>query len=92
MKSTTSVRIVEEMKKVFSRFGAPNSLRIGNGLQFVSHEFEAFLEEYGVEHRKTTPFWPHANGEAGRQNRSPLKAMRQHKLRETTGAMSCISS
>ncbi len=42
----------------------------------MSREFEAFLEESGVEHRKTTPLWPQANGEVERQNRSLLKAMR----------------
>ena len=38
--------------------------------------FERYLQDCGVEHRKTTPFSPQANGEVDRQNRSLLKPMR----------------
>ena len=47
-----------------------------NGPQFRSDVFEQYLEDCGVEYRKTTPLWPQANGEVDRQNRSLLKRMR----------------
>ena len=34
------------------------------------------MEEMGIVHHRNTPFWPRANGEVERQNRSLLKAMR----------------
>ncbi|KAL9966533.1 hypothetical protein ACROYT_G024621 [Oculina patagonica] len=34
---------------------------------------KSFLQTQGVEHRKTRPLWPQANGEVERQNRSLLK-------------------
>ena len=34
------------------------------------------MEEMGIVHHRHTPFWPRANGEIERQNRSLLKAMR----------------
>ncbi|PFX23985.1 Retrovirus-related Pol polyprotein from transposon 17.6 [Stylophora pistillata] len=46
-----------------------------NGPQFVYEEFQAFLRTNGMEHRKTTPLWPQANGEVERQNRSLLKCI-----------------
>jgi hypothetical protein len=45
------------------------------GPHFVAETFESFLQENGIEHRKTTPLWPQANGEIERQNRSLLKRM-----------------
>ncbi|KAL9971363.1 hypothetical protein ACROYT_G023876, partial [Oculina patagonica] len=75
LKSTTSTKIIEAISPMFARFGVPFSLRTDNGPQFVSAEFESFLQTQGVEHRKTTPLWPQANGEVERQNRSLLKSL-----------------
>lgn len=75
LKSTTSTKIIEAISPMFARFGVPFSLRTDNGPQFVSEEFESFLQAYGVEHRRTTPLWPQANGEVERQNRSLLKCL-----------------
>ena len=61
---------------MFARFGVAFSLRTDNGPQFVSEEFETFLRSHGVEHQRTTPLWPQANGAVERQNRSLLKCLR----------------
>ena len=70
LKSTTSTKIIEAITPMFARFGVQFSLRTDNGPQFVSEEFQSFLKARGVEHRRTTPLWPQANGEVERQNRS----------------------
>lgn len=75
LKSTTSAKVIEALAPMFARFGFPFSLRTDNGPQFVSEEFEAYLRTNGIEHRKTTPLWPQANGEVERQNRSLLKCL-----------------
>ena len=75
-KSTTSEKIVSMLSKIFVTHGLPLSLRTDNGPQFVSDYFEKYLEENGIEHRRTTPLWPQANGEIERQNRSILKRLR----------------
>ena len=76
MRSTTSTKIIKAISTIFARFGVPNSLRTDNGPQFTSEEFATFLAEYSVEHCRTTPLWPQANGEVERQNRTQLKALR----------------
>ena len=76
MRSTTSERVIECLEKVFTTHGLPLSIRSDNGPQFRSEVFEQYLEDNGIEHRKTTPLWPQANGEVERQNRSLLKRMR----------------
>ena len=40
-----------------------------------SKEFEEFLRECGIEHRRSPPLWPQANGEVEGQNRSLLKTL-----------------
>ena len=75
MKSTTSAKIIKTITPMSPRFGVPFSLRTDNGPQFVSEEFESFLLACEVEHPRTTPMWPQANGEVDRQNRSLLKSL-----------------
>ena len=44
LKSTTSAKIVDAITPMFAIFGVPFSLRTDNGPQFVSEEFESFLQ------------------------------------------------
>lgn len=44
--------------------------------QFVSEEFEDFVATHGIQHRKSPPLWPQANGEVERQNRTLLKSLK----------------
>ena len=76
LKSVTSAKIIEALKPIFARWGFPCSLRTDNGPQFVSEEFQQFLLAHGIEHRSIPPYWPQANGEVERQNRSLLKSLR----------------
>ena len=73
MRSTISEKIIESLERIFTTHGLPLSVTSGNGPQFISSEFEKYLEDCGIEHRKTPPLWPQANGEVERQNRSLLK-------------------
>lgn len=77
MHSTTSEKIITALNDIFARFGFPHSLKSDNGRQFVSEEFQRFLQEVNIEHRRTSPpLWPQANGEVERQNRTLLKALK----------------
>ena len=53
------------------------SVTSDNGPQFISDTIEQYFTNCGIEHRKTTPLWPQANGEVERQNRSLLKRIAQ---------------
>ena len=57
------------------RNGYPNELVSDNGRQFVSDEFEHFLTENGIKHRKVIPYWPRANGLVEIFNKSLKKAV-----------------
>ena len=76
MRSTTTRKIIEAVSPMIARHGVPFSIKSDNGPQFVSGEFAEFLKEFGIEHRRSPPLWPQANGEVEAQNRSLLKTMK----------------
>ncbi len=76
LKTTMSAVIISQLKKIFAAQGIPVTVISDNGPQFVSEEFEAFLRDYGIAHRKVTPYWPQANAQVERFNRTIEKAIR----------------
>ena len=76
MQSTTAHKVIVGLMDIFAQFGFPHSLKSDNGSQFTSEEFKKYLHDNGIEHRKSPPLWPQANGEVERQNRTLLKALK----------------
>ncbi|KAK3737959.1 hypothetical protein QZH41_001659, partial [Actinostola sp. cb2023] len=76
LRSTTSAAIIGHLKKIFAAYGLPEKVITDNGANLVSQEFEDFLKTHGVQHRKVTPYWPQANAEVERFNRTIGKAIR----------------
>ena len=74
-KRNTADVAINELEKMFATHGLPCSVTSDNGPHFIADSFETFLTNNGIEHRKTPPLWPQANGEIERQNRSLLKRM-----------------
>lgn len=73
MSTKTTIRVCRE---IFARFGIPRVLVSDNGRQFVSHEFERFLESNGVKHSLTAPYHPATNGLAERCVQTFKKSLR----------------
>ena len=67
--------IAKRLRKMFCRYGAPETLVTDNGPQFISSEFKELMKEFNVRHRKVTPYHPMANGEVERFNRSLKKCI-----------------
>ena len=76
LKTVTSEKIIEAMDHRFTTHGYPVSMKADNGPQFISQMFEEYLNENGIQHRRTTPLWPQANGEVERQNSTLIKSMK----------------
>nr|XP_054765813.1 uncharacterized protein K02A2.6-like [Lytechinus pictus] len=66
--NVTSRSVIQVLKTLFTREGLPTHLVSDNGPQFVSYEFEEFLEEYGITHVRSSLYYPRANGEVERFN------------------------
>ena len=76
LKSTTAAVIINRMKSCFAVHGLPEEIVTDNGPQFVAEEFDLYLREHGITHRRVTPYWPQANSEVERFNRTLEKAIR----------------
>ena len=75
LNNINSFEIISRLKEIFSIFGLPKCITVDNGTQFNSEEFKSFLKEHQIEHRRVTPYWPSANGEVERFNRTLGKAV-----------------
>ncbi|KXJ77162.1 hypothetical protein RP20_CCG008218 [Aedes albopictus] len=78
MKSISAADTIRELATIFSRFGVPTTMRADNGPQLSKEcrELSQFCEEFNIQLVNTIPYWPQANGEVERQNRSILKRLR----------------
>ena len=66
----TSSRIIQWLKEIFARYGNPTTLVSDNGPQFVSTEFENFLNHRGIRHHRTANYNPQENGKVEVFNRT----------------------
>lgn len=57
------------LKEIFNREGLPFELVSDNASQFTSYEFQEFLNEHGIKHVKSSPYYPQANGAIERFHR-----------------------
>ncbi|KAK9722030.1 Integrase core domain [Popillia japonica] len=61
--SSTSFEHVQLiLEKTFGLIGIPEALLSDNGPPFNGNAIKEFLDTYGVQHRKISPYWPEANG------------------------------
>ena len=65
-----------QLDAIFSRQGLPEVLKSHNGPPFNGAEFESNAKHCGFTHRKITPYWLQANGEAERFMRTLQKCIR----------------
>ncbi|XP_055542867.1 uncharacterized protein LOC129728448 [Wyeomyia smithii] len=75
MQRITARETVKRLKKIFRTWGPPRTITLDNAKQFVSTEFDEYCREARIHLNHTSPYWPQANGEVERQNRSLLKRM-----------------
>ena len=57
---TSSVETV--MLKIFREVGVPELVRTDGALSFMSRQFKEFLEEWGIDHQTSSPYYPRSNG------------------------------
>ena len=62
LKEINSEAICRVLRKEWiSRFGAPEIVVSDNGRQFIGSTFQQLCQDYGIEHRHTTPYHPQCN-------------------------------
>lgn len=76
MNKITARETINQLKRMFRVWGPPRTITLDNAKQFVSTELHEYCQLNGIHLNHTTPYWPQANGEVERQNRSLLKRMK----------------
>ena len=66
MPSTTAQATVNQLRTLFARFGCPHEIVSDNGPQFTAAEFQEFMKQNGIKHRRSVPYHPATNGQAER--------------------------
>ena len=80
MKDTTIITAWEH--NIIFKFGAPNVILTDQGPDFMSKRTRQFFNEYGIEHKTTTPYHPQSNGKCERFHRT---FMTQLSIKTTDG-------
>ncbi|XP_064594399.1 uncharacterized protein K02A2.6-like [Liolophura sinensis] len=73
---TSARSTIPAFDKIFATHGIPSVLKTDNGPPFNSTEFHQFLDYLAMKHRRITPYWARANGDAERFIKTLQKAMR----------------
>ena len=76
MKTTTTTAVVSRLKRIFARNGYPEVFTSDNGPPFNAEDFDNYLKQNGIRHRKITLYWAQANAEVERFMRTLGKAAR----------------
>ena len=76
VRSTSASTVIPVLDKVLSLFGIPDVIKSDNGPPFNSENFHKFAVSTGFKHRRITPLWPKANGEAERFMRNLNKVVK----------------
>ena len=76
MTSTTALKTIAELKKIFVAQGCLEQLVSNNRPQFRSDEFALFLKMNGVKHIRSASYHPSTNGIAERFVQTFKKAMK----------------
>lgn len=67
----SSSNTIAYLKGQIARYGIMDRLITDNGPQFASEELRRFVQEYGFEHRTSSPRYPQSNAQAERAVQKP---------------------
>ena len=76
--------------KFMKRYGLFEELISDNGPQYSSSEFEAFMEDYGIQHTTSSPLYPQSNGLAEKAVQTIKMTLKNAKKQEKTGTWRCL--
>ncbi|XP_074323006.1 uncharacterized protein LOC141659959 [Apium graveolens] len=73
---------IKFMDSIVMRFGIPVVLVSDNGPQFVGSDFEAYLKELRIKHKRASVAYPQGNGQVEVTNRTILRGL-EKRLEES---------
>jgi transposase InsO family protein len=64
MKDIRTKTTINKLTETFSRYDLPRTIVSDNGPQFMTREFEKYVERHQIKHVKTPEFHSQSNGQA----------------------------
>ena len=58
--------MTRKLRRSFATHGIPNTIVTDNGPPIHSNGFKEFMNEFGINHQFSTPYWPQGNAEVER--------------------------
>ena len=85
LRQSTASCVINNLKKIFARFGIPEKVVSDNGSQYSntrnvfgdSHEFRKFSKDWGFRHITSSPEYPQSNGAAERAVQTAKRIFRK---------------
>ncbi|GBO23513.1 Transposon Tf2-6 polyprotein [Araneus ventricosus] len=75
LQNITSRTIINCLNKYFANFGLPKFLITDNATNFISNEMVKFLDRLNIQHRKSSIYYPMANGLLERAHRTMKESL-----------------
>ena len=66
MKTITTAKTLDVLRRLFSSYGLPEEIVSDNGPQFTSNECKECMDRNGIKHTRVAPYHPASNGAAER--------------------------
>ena len=97
LRQNTAICVINNLKKIFARFGIPEKVVSDNGPQYSNtrhllsrnHEFKEFADEWGFSHTTSSPEYPQSNGAAERAVQTVKRFLRRLLQRTKTHLRDC---
>nr|XP_016476013.1 PREDICTED: uncharacterized protein LOC107797627 [Nicotiana tabacum] len=78
LKAVTKKAVVDFVhSNIICRFGIPKIIITDNAANLNSHLMKEVCEQFKIEHRNSTPYWPKANGAVEAANKNIKKILRK---------------
>ena len=90
LSTATAFTTIQQLRKLFSKFGIPDTIASDNGSQFTATEFQDFCRINGIRHIKVAPYHPSSNGLAERAVRIVKEGLKKLSVGAITDRLSCI--
>ena len=73
IKTTTAQETISNLRQTFATLSLPKIIVSDNTAVFTSSEFQIFLSNNGIIHRRSSPYHPSTNGQAERMIQNDKK-------------------
>ena len=90
LSTATAFTTIQQLRKMFSQFGIPDTIASDNGSQFTATEFQDFCRVNGILHIKVAPYHPSSNGLAERAIRIVKEGLKKLSVGAITDQLSRI--